>query len=105
MITARNLHRHELIGMMVEVIQSTDRQMLGIKGRVLDETKHLLFIASAHVSSKALEGSTISRKVAVPKKDCTFRFTLPSGELVDVAGSLLRSKSENRIKNLIRKRW
>ena len=102
-IIARNLHRHELIGLSVEVIHSSDRQILGLTGWVIDETKHLLLLAITPTLS--LEALKTARRVAVPKKDCTFRFTLPSGEQVEVAGSLLKSKSETRIKNVIRKRW
>ena len=94
-ITPENIHRHELIGMQVEIITATDDQLVGIKGSVIDETQHILII----------EPITKTTPVKIQKKICTFRFTLPSGEDVDVEGRLLNSKSENRIKNVIRKRW
>jgi len=95
-ITPENIHRHELIGLKIEIIQSTDKQMMGMNGLVVDETKNLLTIDST---------KTDSNRVRIPKKDCVFRFSLPSGEQVDVDGRLLKLKPENRLKNVMRKRW
>ncbi|MBK5113028.1 MAG: ribonuclease P protein component 1 [Candidatus Heimdallarchaeota archaeon] len=95
-ITPENIHRHELIGLKLEIIQSTDKQMIGMNGLVVDETKNLLVIDSS---------KTDSYRVKIPKKDCIFRFSLPSGDQVDVDGSLLKLKPENRLKNVMRKRW
>jgi ribonuclease P protein subunit POP4 len=95
-ITPENIHRHELIGLKIEIIQSTDKQMIGLNGLVVDETKNMITI----VSSK-----TDSNRVKIPKKDCIFRFSLSSGEQVDVDGRLLKLKPENRLKNVMRKRW
>jgi ribonuclease P protein subunit POP4 len=94
--TPENIHRHELIGLNIEIIQSTDKQMIGLHGLVVDETKNLLVIDSS---------KTASKRVKIPKKDCVFRFSLPSGEQVDVDGNLLNLKPENRLKNIMRKRW
>ncbi|MCK5183942.1 MAG: ribonuclease P protein component 1 [Candidatus Heimdallarchaeota archaeon] len=95
-ITPENIHRHELIGLKIEIIQSTDKQMMGMNGLVVDETKNLLTIDSS---------KNDSNRVRIPKKDCVFRFSLPSGEQVDVEGRLLKLKPENRLKNIMRKRW
>ena len=92
-ISPNNIHKHELIGLNVEVIASPDHQMIGLQGEVVDETKNMLIIAPQE------------RQLMIPKKGCLFRFKLPTGELVDVDGSLLNKKTENRIKNVTRKRW
>ena len=98
-ITPENIHRHELIGLNVEIMKASDKQMIGIKGLIVDETKHMLIIDSLREHSKE------TQRVKIPKKDCTFRFSLPSRQLVDVEGRLLNLKPENRLKNIIRKRW
>lgn len=98
-ITPRNIHRHELIGLNVEIVKASDKQMIGIKGLIVDETKHMLIIDSLKRHSNEVH------RVKIPKKDCTFRFNLPSKQLVDVKGRLLNLKPENRLKNIIRKRW
>ncbi len=100
-LTAKNIHRHELIGLNVEIIKSTDKNLIGMQGCIVDETKQMLVIDL--IGSKS--NTTASRRVSIEKKNSSFRFQLPNEELVDVDGSLLNSKSENRIKNVIRKRW
>ncbi|HUU78983.1 MAG TPA: ribonuclease P protein subunit [candidate division Zixibacteria bacterium] len=99
-ITPKNIHRHELIGLNIEIVKSADPKIIGTKGIVIDETQHMFVIQSINNTE------TIAQKrIKIQKKICSFRFTLPTGELVDIEGSLLNSKSENRIKNIIRKRW
>jgi ribonuclease P protein subunit POP4 len=93
-ISPNNIHQHELIGLNVTIISATDKQLLGLTGQVIDETKNLLTIELEQ-----------QKRVKILKKDCTFRFTLPSGEEVDVEGQIIKDKPENRLKNIIRKRW
>ena len=40
----RNIVLHELIGLDAEVIGSRDRSQIGIKGRVVDESKNFLYL-------------------------------------------------------------
>jgi RNase P/RNase MRP subunit p29 len=69
-----------------------------MQGTIIDESKHFFTI------NKAIsESSEVTAKVE--KKNCTFRFRLPSDELVDIDGDILDSSSENRLKIKIRKRW
>jgi len=86
MITERNLVRHELIGLEVEVVNSTNKSQIGIKGRVVDETYKMLVIETEKGEKK------------VAKKDCVFVFKIPSGKKVQVEGWLLVGKPEDRIK-------
>ncbi|MCW3992450.1 MAG: ribonuclease P protein subunit, partial [Candidatus Bathyarchaeota archaeon] len=43
-ITARNLLRHELIGLDVEVVRDRNPSNASIRGRVVDETRNTLLI-------------------------------------------------------------
>jgi len=86
MITERNLVRHELIGLEVEVVKSTNKSQIGIKGKVVDETYKMLVIETEKGEKK------------VAKKDCVFVFKIPSGKKVQVEGWLLVGKPEDRIK-------
>jgi len=94
-----NIHQHEMIGMSVEIIKSTNKNLIGISGVIIDETKNLFVIESPLSESNQLQ------RMKGEKKGNTFRFSLPSGEKVDVEGQLLKNKPENRLKNIIRKRW
>lgn len=101
-ITPHNLIHHELIGLGVEVIGSMNLQQIGIKGRIIDETKNTLRI-------EAGDGTVRT----VPKSHTHFIFTLPcsSGRRylpdentrVRVDGTLLLSQPENRIQTKFKK--
>ncbi|MHA1630840.1 MAG: ribonuclease P protein component 1 [Candidatus Heimdallarchaeota archaeon] len=98
--TPENIHQHELIGLTIEILSATDKQRIGLKGLVIDETKNLLVIEPFPTATLGQR-----QRIKVPKKDCIFRFTLPSGEQVDVEGWVLKGQPENRLKKSIRKRW
>ena len=94
MITPENLVRHELIGLSAEVVESTNTSMVGISGRVVDETRNTFLI------------ETRSGDKRVPKSCNCFLFTLPQGLKVKAVGSVLVSQPENRINKKIRRsRW
>ena len=58
----KNIVLHELVGLDAEVMESKDRAQVGIKGKVIRETKNLLF----------LDDKNKTREVV--KKISTFRF-------------------------------
>ena len=91
-ITPHNILRHELIGLDVRVSQVKCPSLRGIKGRVIDETRNMLTIA------------TRRRTVAIPKNVAVFRFNLHEGTLEDVDGARLVGRPENRLKTRMR-RW
>ncbi|OWT33684.1 ribonuclease P protein component 1 [Methanobrevibacter sp. 87.7] len=87
MITSENIIFHELIGLEVEVINSSNESLVGINGKVVDETKKTLLIETFNNSEKLL-----------PKDVSIFKFTLPNGSHVEVNGKILLSRPEDRIK-------
>jgi ribonuclease P protein subunit POP4 len=91
MINPSNLVRHELIGLEVRVVESTNPSQVGLSGRVVDESRNIL----------AIETRAGVRNL--PKEDCTFSFLLPSGERVRVEGRLLVARPEDRVKKKLRK--
>jgi ribonuclease P protein subunit POP4 len=89
-----NLPRHELIGLHVLVDESSDRGLVGISGRVVDETRNTLLV------------ETERRTLRIQKAYTSLIFTLPDGQRVRVAGTILISQPENRIsKRMQRTRW
>jgi ribonuclease P protein subunit POP4 len=50
----KNIVLHELIGLDAEVIDCRDRSQIGIKGKVINETKNLLYLRH---DSKVQQGS------------------------------------------------
>ena len=96
-LSPSNLIFHELIGLVTEVVDSTNLNMIDIRGKVVDETRNTLI----------LETESSVREKMVPKANNTFVFQLPvrsagkySIKHVKVKGTLLLSQPENRIKNI-----
>ena len=91
MITPSNLVRHELIGLRVKIVSGANKTCIGIDGRVVDETRNMLFIEKKN-----------GKVVKVVKKDYIFLFTLPSGKHVKVNGELIVGRPEDRIKKRLK---
>ncbi len=76
-------YARELIGERIEVVHSTQKQLAGLQGKIVDETK----------STITLEHDGKTKRLL--KNTITFRLQ-SSGEVID--GKTLRRRSEERIK-------
>ena len=81
----KKLVKDELIVRTVEIIDSANKANIGLTGRIIDETKHLLVIETSKGLKKVL------------KKTNTFQITY-LGEKVTLKGELLYGAPEERIK-------
>ncbi|MDF2955193.1 MAG: RNase P/RNase MRP subunit p29 [Candidatus Alkanophagales archaeon MCA70_species_2] len=88
-ITPKNLILHELIGLKVEVSNSTNKCMRGLRGVVVDETKNMLVVERAGVRKK------------IPKRGNVFLFKLGDVAAL-VKGDILAARPEDRIKKLMK---
>jgi len=88
----QNVMRHEVIGLKVRIVRTVNRQLTGLTGRVVDETRNTLTLSNG------------LRNVIVPKDTAMFYFYLPTGEVVEVDGKRLVARSEDRVKMQVR-RW
>ncbi len=79
---------HELIGLEVLVLNHSDPTLIGLRGIVVDESKYMLRIRTE-------KGDRL-----VPKMYGLFRFILPSGIEVDIDGSLIVGRPEDRLKRM-----
>ena len=79
------LLRDELIGRTVEIIGSDNKANVGIIGKIVDETKHMLVIDTPEGLKKVL------------KKGNIFQITY-LGEKIKIKGELLFNAPEERIK-------
>jgi ribonuclease P protein subunit POP4 len=91
MISAKNLIRHELIGLPVEVASSSNQSQVGIEGLVVNETKNLLVIETKKELKK------------IQKKGTEFIFKIPGGKKVKVDGKIIVARPEDRIKLKVKK--
>jgi ribonuclease P protein subunit POP4 len=97
-ITAKNLVRHELIGLKAKVEKHTDASLEKLSGRVIDESYGILKIEGKKRGQKTV------KERSVTKKNGIFIFTLPNGVKVQVDGRLLVGRPEDRIKKKF-ERW
>ena len=85
MVTPKNLIRHELIGLEVEVVKGNNLSQVGIKGKIVEETRNTLIVSTDKGEKKLL------------KKEVILKIKLKD-ELVEVDGERLVGKPEERIK-------
>ncbi|HKZ89983.1 MAG TPA: ribonuclease P protein subunit [Thermoplasmata archaeon] len=79
-----SLRKDELIGLRVRVVRATDPGLVGVEGRVVDETRNLLVVEA--------EG----REKRIAKQGTRFRFDVRGS--VDIEGDDIRFRPEDRIK-------
>lgn len=84
-ITKHNIHKHELIGLNAQIVNSDDKRWVGLKGKIVDETKNTFRI------------ETSGREKIIPKKGTQLALKI-SGDEVRINASLLRFRPEDRIK-------
>src|SRR4030065_1104523 len=96
----QNIIHHELIGLDAKVVSSTSMSLIGIEGRIVDETKNVLTI------------ETDVQEKKIPKSCSSFIFTVPSVDgkrylplTLKVDGRLLLSQPENRIQTKFKKKF
>lgn len=84
MITTGNITLHELIGLDTEITQSSNTQLVGLKGKVVDETKSM-FVLNTEKGIKKF-----------PKDNTIWRFSLVSDE-ISLDGNMLSKRSYERM--------
>ncbi|MBI5228336.1 ribonuclease P protein subunit [Candidatus Micrarchaeota archaeon] len=94
MITSKNLLFSTFIGLPVEIVNSSQRNLIGIKGIIVDETKNLIVIEREDKPD---------REIKIPKVSSVFRFTLENNgnkEKIDVDGASITFRPHERPKKV-----
>ncbi len=84
MITVDNITSHEFIGLNTEITKSSNPQVVGLNGKIVDETKSMFTINTAK-GIKSIEKDSNSWKFSIENKD------------VIVGGSKIAKRSFDRI--------
>lgn len=85
--------RYEFIGAKGLVAASPNRNLMGVGGLVVAETRNTF----------ALRNMGITRSVV--KEAATFDFTFNDGTVVEIDGKLLVGRSEDRLKKSVKRLW
>ena len=84
MITAENITSHELIGLHTEITQSTNPQVEGLNGMIVDETKSMFTI------------NTKNGTKSIAKSENSWKFSIENKEVV-IDGTKISKRSFDRI--------
>jgi len=88
MITLENITKHELIGLKTIISDSTNKQIIGLNGTVVDETKSMFII------------NTKNGLKMIQKKHNTWKFLVNNKETT-LSGALFEKRSFDRLETKI----
>ncbi|MFB5597547.1 MAG: ribonuclease P protein component 1 [Nitrosopumilaceae archaeon] len=84
MRTLENIHSHEIIGLETKIIESSNQQIIGLNGTVVDETKSMFTINTKEGLKK------------IPKKINKWKFFFNKTS-ADIDGNLLAKRPQDRL--------
>jgi len=84
MITEQNILLHELVGLDAEVIKSTNKDVIGIQGTIIDETKSMLILDTKKGTKK------------IQKDHNEWKFSSNFNEII-VQGNKITKRSNDRL--------
>ena len=93
MTVSPSVVQYEFIGLETTVVKSSNPDVVGISGKVVDETRNTLTI---------LQDNT--EKVIV-KDTSVFEFVLPDKTVVEIDGKVIMGRPEDRLKRRPKRLW
>ena len=93
MMITSSIVQDEFIGLETRVVRSSNPDLVGIAGKVVDETRNTFTI---------LQNG--DQKVVV-KDTSVFGFVMPDGTVVEIDGKVIMGRPEDRIKKRPRRLW
>jgi len=94
MTVTPSIVQNEFIGIETKMVKSSNPDVVGITGKVVDETRNTLTISC----------NDGEKKVVI--KDITvFEFVLPDGTVVEMNGKVIMGRPEDRLKKRPRRLW
>lgn len=82
----RNVVKYELIGLTIEIVNSKNKSLIGLKRKIIDETKNTFILDS---------GERILKKI------CIFNIKI-NKKIIQINGKLLVGRPEDRIKKKVK---
>lgn len=93
MQTTSKVVRYEFLGLEAEVVKSSNPDVIGIKGKVIDETRNTFTILCN------------GKQKIVIKETAVFEFVMSDAIVLEIEGKLLMGRPEDRIKKRPRRLW
>jgi ribonuclease P protein subunit POP4 len=89
-VTRNNIHKHELIGLNIRIVSSSDKRWNGISAKIVDETKNTFKI------------DIMGKEKVLQKKETVFTIKIGKEE-VNLDASRITFRPEDRIKKARKK--
>ena len=93
MIVTPSIVQDNFIGLDVKVIKSSNPDVVGIKGKIVDETRNTFIVTRD------------AKKTILVKETSIFDFVLPDKTVVEIDGKVIMGRPEERIKKRTRRLW
>jgi ribonuclease P protein subunit POP4 len=84
MINADNITRHEFIGLETQIADSTNSQIIGLNGTIINETKSMFSL------------NTVNGVKLIPKSNNSWKFNVNSQQIT-IKGSKIQKRPFDRL--------
>ena len=85
----KEILRHELIGSHIRIVDAKNKSLIGLYGKIIDETKNMITIENKDIVKKLIKDQVV---ISIKHK----------GHLYEINGELLVNRPEDRIKRIRR---
>ena len=87
------IRRFVFHGLNAKITHSSNPSQIGIEGSIINETRNTFVL------------SKDGQKRVIAKNHATFHFTFPDSTIVELDGTILLGRPENRVKKQIGRVW
>ena len=84
MITAENITQHEFIGLDTQITDSTNSEIIGLNGTIINETKSMFTL------------NTVRGTKLIPKSNNTWKFNV-NNQQITIDGSKIQKRPFDRL--------
>lgn len=84
MITAENITRHEFIGLDTQIVESSNSQVIGLNGTIINETKSMFSL------------NTVKGIKSIPKSNNSWKFNV-NNQQITIDGSKIQKRPFDRL--------
>jgi ribonuclease P protein subunit POP4 len=88
-----NIIQDEFIGLNSKLVKSSNNDLVGITGKIIDETRNTFTILHNN------------KKKVVAKDISVFNFVMFDGTIIEIDGKVIVGRPEDRIKKRLRRLW
>ena len=93
MTVSPSIVQHEFIGLEATVVKSSNPDVIGITGNIVDETRNTFTILNGNIQRVIVKGISV------------FDFVLSDGIVVELDGKVMMGRPEDRLRKRPRRLW